>query len=247
MNEHIIQKSSALVYNGVDISAKAEKLSLTDMWKASGSPLSKEPWNWSRKEGASFIDAVAISHNLPHGQVMTTKKGKGGSTFAHWQIGLAYAKYLSPEFHMWCNSVVRERMEGRSVPTAALDPELIEMLRRTDGIARMLSHKVTIIEKAVGDLTIADGLTAGEVCDLSKVAVNYPRGISGRVSRRLAEFCRRMNEKPRVQRLGRVRAQLFPAHLVREWLDLEGRSLIKSWVAEKKDQRALRLVGGRNA
>lgn len=26
---------------------------------------------------------------------------------------MAYAKYLSPEFHMWCNTVVRERMHGR--------------------------------------------------------------------------------------------------------------------------------------
>jgi hypothetical protein len=34
---------------------------------------------------------------------------------------LAYAKYLSPEFHMWCNTVVRDRMEGRLVATEELD------------------------------------------------------------------------------------------------------------------------------
>nr|WP_274704718.1 KilA-N domain-containing protein [Aquabacter cavernae] len=54
------------------------------------------------------MDHVAISHNLTVGQVMTTKRGKGGGTYAHWQIGLAYAKYLSPEFHMWRNTAVRE-------------------------------------------------------------------------------------------------------------------------------------------
>jgi hypothetical protein len=35
------------------------------------------------------------------------------ATRAHWQIGLAYAKSLSPKFHLWCNTVVRER-SGRS-------------------------------------------------------------------------------------------------------------------------------------
>jgi hypothetical protein len=58
---------------------------------------------------------VAVSQNLSEAQVIAAKRGKGGGTFAHWQIGLAYAKYLSPEFHMWCNEVVRERMEARSV------------------------------------------------------------------------------------------------------------------------------------
>jgi hypothetical protein len=29
--------------------------------------------------------------------------GRTGGTFAHPVIGLAYAKYLSPEFHIWCN------------------------------------------------------------------------------------------------------------------------------------------------
>lgn len=55
-----------------------------------------------------------MSLNAPVGRIYSATKGKGGATFAHWQIGLAYAKYLSPEFHMWCNEVVRERMEAGS-------------------------------------------------------------------------------------------------------------------------------------
>lgn len=97
------------------------------------------------------------------------------------------------------------------------------------------------------NLSIADGVTAGEACDLAKVAASYPRGLSGRVSRRLTQFCARNGEKPRVTRLGRVRAQLFPTNLVREWLEIEGRSLIKRWIDEKKGQGKLRLVGGEGA
>lgn len=34
------------------------------------------------------------------------KKGRYGGTFAHPLIGLAYAQYLSPEFHIWCNEIL---------------------------------------------------------------------------------------------------------------------------------------------
>ena len=123
-----------LAFNGVVIRDKPDMLSLTDMWKAAGSPENREPFNWARKEGAQFIDAVTLTHNLPDSQVMDVKRGKGGGTWAHWQIGLAYAKYLSPEFHMWCNTVVRERMEGvRALPSA--DDDLKHLV---DGVTSAL-------------------------------------------------------------------------------------------------------------
>lgn len=249
---------SRLNYNGHVITDKDDMLSLTDMWIAGGRVDAKRPANWARKEGAEFIEHMHAVLNVPHGHIIKAERGKGGATFAHWQIGLAYAKYLSPEFHMWCNSVVRERMEGKT-PTA-IPADVLEMLRRTDGIAKMLARKVTEIERAMPTIVtqalpsavagyiaehnfaIADGVTAGEACDLAKVATTYPRGLSGRVSRRLALFCARNGEKPRVSRLGRVRAQLFPTHLVREWLDVEGRTLIKKWIEEKSGQGKLRLV-----
>jgi hypothetical protein len=42
--------------------------------------------------------------------------GADPGTFAHWQIALAYAKYLSPKFHMACNDVIRAHMEGARPP-----------------------------------------------------------------------------------------------------------------------------------
>ncbi|UXN74530.1 KilA-N domain-containing protein [Devosia sp. A8/3-2] len=105
---------NALSYHGVLISDRGENLSLTDMWRAAGSPPNQEPFNWARFDGRAFIEAVAVTHNLSDTQVMTTKRGKGGSTMAHWQVGLAYAKYLSHDFHMWANRAVREKMEGKA-------------------------------------------------------------------------------------------------------------------------------------
>lgn len=86
-----------------------EMLSLTDMWKAHGGDLARQPSNWlASAEAKNFIEVLN-----PGNSGIITKRGKNGGTYAHWQIAMAYAKYLSPEFHMWCNEVVRERMEGR--------------------------------------------------------------------------------------------------------------------------------------
>lgn len=105
--------------SGAVVHMAGERLSLTDMWRAAGSPENREPFNWSRFEGARFIEVIAQLHNLSEAQVLEAKKGRNGGTWAHWQIGIAYAQYLSPEFHAWCNSVVRERMEGRQPVEAA--------------------------------------------------------------------------------------------------------------------------------
>lgn len=146
MSKHEIITDGQLVYGGVSIREKGEMLSLTDMWRAAGSPNNREPFNWARKEGAAFIEAVSIAQNLPDSQVLKSKQGRNGGTFAHWQIGIAYAKYLSHEFHMWGNQAIREKMEGG---IQHLPASVLENLERTNGICRMLAHKVTQIEQTL--------------------------------------------------------------------------------------------------
>lgn len=75
--------SCPLIYSGEVITSKEEMLSLTDMWRAAGSPENQEPFNWERKEGASFIEAVAIAQNLPDSQVIAKKRGRNGGT---WEL-----------------------------------------------------------------------------------------------------------------------------------------------------------------
>lgn len=89
---------------------------LTDMFSAAGSPENKDPRQWKRKSGQEFIDFVANNLNVPTGHIYQSSKGRGGATWAHWQIALAYAKYLSPEFHAWANQVVKERIEEDKNP-----------------------------------------------------------------------------------------------------------------------------------
>jgi hypothetical protein len=51
----------------------------------------------------------------PHPSIL---KDGGGSTWAHWQLALAYAQYLSSELYLAVNQVFKERLEEM------IDPEL---------------------------------------------------------------------------------------------------------------------------
>lgn len=149
MNAHARQP---LVYNGTLIADKGETLSLTDMWKACGSPLDERPDDWKSISGhAEFIDHVAaVLNTAPIGIWKGTRGRHGGGTMAHWHIGLAYAQWIDHDIHIWCNNVVRAVMEGKA--NSSLSPELAALIERTDGIVRQMHHKVTGIEKSNADL-----------------------------------------------------------------------------------------------
>jgi KilA-N domain len=105
-----------LTYNGKSIAIHAshrDMLNLTDMWRAAGEPEGREPWRWRETDAAQgFVEAITASLNLAQDVVWKSTRGRhGGGTWAHWQIGFAYAKYLSHEFHAWCNTIVRRHMD----------------------------------------------------------------------------------------------------------------------------------------
>ncbi|MEO1602246.1 MAG: KilA-N domain-containing protein [Pseudomonadota bacterium] len=109
------KKSTALTFNDTEIRDRDHMLCLTDMWKAAGESRHKKPYEWVRYEGADFVEK--ISQKAGDARILETRRGKGGGTWAHWQIGMAYAQYLSPEFAAWCNEVVKAHMEGTPPPS----------------------------------------------------------------------------------------------------------------------------------
>jgi hypothetical protein len=104
-------KNLPAVYRGFQINFDGEMVSLTDMWKANGSNPSKRVPKWMELPSTTqFIDTLEKKSEVRKSDLIYTVKGnfKDGrvqGTWAHWQIALAYAKYLSPEFHIWCNEV----------------------------------------------------------------------------------------------------------------------------------------------
>ena len=103
-------KNNALIVVG-DIPLRQNDdglVSLTDIFKASGKfDANKEPAQWARYSGSQFIEFVAENLNMGKSHIYKTTRGKGGGTYAHWQIALAYAKYLSHDLHMQVNEVYR--------------------------------------------------------------------------------------------------------------------------------------------
>lgn len=116
------QDKTALVYQGKPIREDGEMLNLTDMWRAAGGDPSRKPAKWLETEQArdfiEFVESNLKVRNADLDLIRSERGGRAPATWAHWQIGMAYAKYLSPEFHVWCNEVVRAHMEGRLVPVA---------------------------------------------------------------------------------------------------------------------------------
>ncbi len=88
------------------------RLSLTDMWRVAGEPGSRKPPYWLRLPTTiELIEAlkVRLSHNknpaaMPSAttdggvtELVATRRGRrGGGTFAHIILALAYAEYLHP-------------------------------------------------------------------------------------------------------------------------------------------------------
>lgn len=111
--------TESLVYNGLVIRDRNQMLCLTDMWKAAGSPETARPTDWLVQDGTRAFVGYIVGHlNASQDGIIQTERGRYGGTWAHWQVGMAYAQYLSPQFHAWCNSVVRSHMEGRLAPVA---------------------------------------------------------------------------------------------------------------------------------
>ena len=111
---------SRLTYNGRPIRERGEMLSLTDMWRAAGGEDSKRPSDWlALPATVEFVSHISDMDNAEISGIIQTERGRNGGTWAHWQIGMAYAKYLSPEFHAWCNQVVRA-IDDAGIPIAVV-------------------------------------------------------------------------------------------------------------------------------
>ena len=133
----IILSTESFEYNGatVRVRAKDNWISLTDLWKASGSVKSQQPKLWLRHDDTqSLIDElVKGSPGLPltetgsesdvqaggSNPVYEVRRGKGGGTFATRELALEYASYLSVEIRAWLLRVGIERIEETANPDLA--------------------------------------------------------------------------------------------------------------------------------
>lgn len=110
--------SPTLILGGTPVRTNDTGLvSLTDIYAAAEregcADGKRKPGDWAREAGADFIDFIAENLNTRKSGIYLTKRGKhGGGTFAHKQIALAYAKYLSPALHAQVNDTFLRAKAG---------------------------------------------------------------------------------------------------------------------------------------
>jgi hypothetical protein len=80
--------SAVLVYEGVPIRRRDEKLNLTDMWRSAGADPSKRPAEWARGEGAQFIEFIAENLNVGVAHIIEAERGRDGGTLAHQLLSI---------------------------------------------------------------------------------------------------------------------------------------------------------------
>jgi len=131
-SESISKKFRAVEYNEcpINIRVSDQWVSLTDMWRAQGSPENRNPAQWLRLPDTEKLLAVLKKENGGLSHIYETRKGKGGGTFGIPKLALAYAEYLSPEFHSWALGALVERIEEDA------DPELGITRSRNRAIAK---------------------------------------------------------------------------------------------------------------
>lgn len=64
----------------------------------------------------AYLEAVSLETGIPASNLMILIKGKGNvveqGTWAHPLIAIAFAQWLSPEFHVWCNFHIKQLIES---------------------------------------------------------------------------------------------------------------------------------------
>jgi hypothetical protein len=117
-------------FNGIEVAFKGmDQVSLTDLWRAAGSPSNKEPAQWLRTEQAKELinelnNEAVMGENHNDKNIGTSRfvktirggKNGGGGTWACRDLAVSYAGYLSPKLQLFVNRVFLERLKEEANP-----------------------------------------------------------------------------------------------------------------------------------
>ena len=144
----------ALFFKGNTIRCEGEMFCLTDMWRGSGADDGRKPAQWLRSDIAkAFVEHIDSVENcrgaINHLEIVRVIRGGSGphrgETWAHWQVAMAYAKYLSPEFHVWCNEVVRDHLAQKAAEAKRAGPSLEDGFRAVQAGCAMVGEDALIL------------------------------------------------------------------------------------------------------
>lgn len=161
--------AAPLVYDGTPVHRRGGLLNLLSMWRAAGRPPDRRVGDWLGRPDtqrllshlritqpvapvAALADIAglrgirSIEADLP---LLTTRHRRQRCLWAPYQVALAYAQYLDPAFHAWCNEVVlRDGLAAWDEPAPA---DMILLPFFEDQFAQ-LQARFDSLEQQAGDL-----------------------------------------------------------------------------------------------
>lgn len=143
-------------YNGAPVTfqlGEATMVNATEMAK----PFGKRPTDWLRfQQSQEFITELSKvrNHTLAE-MVIVTKGGNNSGTWLHEDVALEFARWLSPQFAIWCNDRIKELMRHGITAT----PQTIDaLLNDPDTMIRTLQALKAERERADNEKRRADTL-----------------------------------------------------------------------------------------
>ena len=123
--------------------------------------------------GHDFIAFVAENLKVDAAHVYKAQRGRhGGGSFAHWQIALAYAKYLSPALHMQVNEVYA-RYKAGDVTLAA---EIADKAKPADAVWLARRVQSTVARNTLTSTLQAHGVTGKGYADCTNAIYKHVLG-----------------------------------------------------------------------
>jgi len=120
-------------------------VNLTEMAK----PFGREVYGWTRTEGAkSYIEAVSRVTQICGDELLHYNKGSNSerSSWSHPLVAIAFAQWLNPEFHVWCNLHIKHIIEQQALPQVLV--KVIEL--NPERKVQLVKESVELIEKLGG-------------------------------------------------------------------------------------------------
>jgi hypothetical protein len=76
------------------------------------------PHEWLRlPETTAYLEALAKCGKIP--QLVRTQRGRNGGTWLHPKLAVAFARWLSVDFAVWCDEQIDALLRGESKPWAS--------------------------------------------------------------------------------------------------------------------------------
>lgn len=96
--------------------------SLNDLWKMLGSSNGRDPRRWSSlPETVKYLESECKSLNVGKSDIIKSKRGKGGGTYATQRVFIEYARYLDKGLAVQINECFLQEVKASQNPDLYLE------------------------------------------------------------------------------------------------------------------------------